>query len=513
MNTLVKSIPIEAAPASLQDNRGDLDRLKQTLARKLNNKVILTPFARLTTVSQRFRQAGFKGAAIVNDLTQHWELVDFCAEPQPRLTAIALDLGTTHLEANLLDLTSGKILAAANEENSQISYGTDILSRLHFADKNNGLETLHNAVINCTNKLVAKLAKQAKIKSGQIRALTVAGNNAMIHFFLKLNPYHLCREPYIPVVNSPDPCRASELKLTIHPAAVVWVLPGISSYFGGDLVAGILASNLEQQETTSMLIDVGTNAEVVIGNREWLIACAGAAGPALEGGVSKIGMRAQQGAIEHVRIDPSTNVLTYSTIGNIAPVGLCGSGMIDLVANLYLTRIIDIRGKFRPQYTEKRLVADKGDWKYIVVHAAETTNNKMIAINQVDLDGLIRSKAAMYAILTTLINQIGLSFDALQQIYVAGAFGKHIDPRQAITIGMLPDLPINRYKAIGNSSLAGARQILLDRQVRIRCQELAKKITYIELNVNQEFMILFSGCRFIPHTDHTLFPNVPYFNE
>jgi uncharacterized 2Fe-2S/4Fe-4S cluster protein (DUF4445 family) len=333
----------------------------------------------------------------------------------------------------------------------------------------------------------------------------------MVHLLLGLDPYHLCREPYIPLVNAPDTGSAGELGLAIHPAAPVFVLPGVGSYFGGDLIAGILASGIDQGKEISMLIDVGTNAEVILGNCDWLIACAGAAGPALEGGVARMGMRAGPGAIEHITIDPTSQTLTWQTIDFAAPCGLCGSGLIDLVAGLYLAGVIDRRGKFRPGTAPERLVDDGHGLSYVVVAAAEAAAGRAVVLEQVDLDALMRSKAAMYAILSTVVAQVGLTFADLHKIYVAGAFGRHIAPRQAITLGMLPDLPLAVYQPIGNSSLAGAEQVLQDDEARARCRQITQKITYLELNVNQEFMLRFSGAKFIPHTNRHLFPSVPVF--
>ena len=275
-------------------------------------------------------------------------------------------------------------------------------------------------------------------------------------------------------------------------------------------------------EKTRMLIDVGTNAEVVLGNSEWLIACAGAAGPALEGGVARMGMRAGLGAIEYVFIDPDTYTLEYRVIGDVAPVGLCGSGLIDLVASLYLTRMIDIRGKFRDPASEqdparaafmKEHLARREDGLcFVLTGISESGLKDDVVLEQIDLDAMIRSKAAMYAILTTLINQVGLEFSELEEIIVAGAFGRHINPQHAMTLGMLPDLPPSVYRVIGNSSLRGAEKVLLDETARIDCEKIVSSITYLELNVNQEFMIRFSGARFIPHTDPSLFPSVPLFD-
>lgn len=513
MEPLVRLLPVSTPPPSLSDNSGDIDRLKRGLTSSLCGVSPAVPYNRLVAVAKSFRQAGFQGMAVVNDLPAGPQLVDFLAVAPAVLPAMALDLGTTQLEASLIDLLTGQILSRCHAENPQIEQGADILTRIHFSGRANGLDELHKMIVSRVNEMAGELAAQIGLPRIAIRALTVAGNTTMVHFFLKLDPFHLCREPYIPVANAPDPCHAADLGLAFHPAAVVWALPSVGSYFGGDLIAGILAANLDQAEQTSMLIDVGTNAEVVVGNRDWLIACAGAAGPALEGGVARMGMRAGPGAIEHVSIDPENGALSFQTIDGARPCGICGSGMIDLVAGLYLARVIDLRGKFRPGSATDRLIPGPDGFSFIVADATEAFEGRPVLLDQVDLDALMRSKAAMYAILTTLMNQVGLTFTQLERIYVAGAFGQHIAPRQAIVLGMLPDLPIDTFVPVGNSSLQGAMKMLTDSRARQRSLELARKITYIELNVNQEFMIRFSGSRFIPHTDPALFPTVPHFRD
>ncbi|MBW2467095.1 MAG: DUF4445 domain-containing protein [Deltaproteobacteria bacterium] len=519
MQSLVELYKVKANPPSLADNTGDLDRLRKVITGILKGKSPVVPYSRIAPVAEAFRQSGFNGYAAVIHYPNGPRLVDFYAEAPQFLLGMALDLGTTHLEASLVNLLDGKVLARAAEENAQLEFGTDILARIHFAptkvNDKSGLDLLHEKVVDSIHKLAADLTGRINQQANEIVALAVSGNTTMAHFFLKQNPHHLCREPYIPVVNAPDPFAAAELGLNLHPAAIIWVMPSIGSYFGGDLISGILASGLDQQEKTCMLIDVGTNAEVVVGNRDWLIACAGAAGPALEGGVARMGMRAGVGAIEHCSIDPETGKLDYQTIGNEPAKGICGSGVIDLVAGLYLARIIDIRGKFRPDQPQAagRIIEQADGLAYVVVPAEEARGDTPILLSQVDIDALMRSKAAMYSILTTITNQVGVEFRDLHHIYVSGAFGKHISPRQAIVLGMLPDLPLEIYRSLGNSSLTGAQMILTDGETRDRYLEVAAKITYVELNVNQEFMIRFSGSRFIPHTDHTLFPSVPFYVE
>ncbi len=536
MKSIVCSVQVKAAAPGLHDNTGDLDRLQQALTGTLADGRLLTvPYSRMTSVARKFRAAAFTGYALLNNLDQGWAVVDFFAERPAVIPAMALDLGTTHLEATLLNLQNGEALAEGNLENAQIAFGADILSRIHHATaarrqqkslepdfQDSGLRELQKTIISGINELADILAGRAGIETSEIRALSVSGNTTMAHLFLGLDPYHICREPYIPLFNRAPIVEAGQLGLSINIASPVWIMPSVGSYFGGDLVSGILASGMAQSEKTRMLIDVGTNAEVVLGNSDWLIACAGAAGPALEGGVARMGMRAGPGAIEFVSINPETYEMEYRTIGNAQPKGICGSGLIDLVASLYLTRMIDIRGKYRDPTSEqdparaafmKNHLSKRDDGLcFVVTGINESDSKNEVVLEQIDLDAMIRSKAAMYAILTTLINQVGLEFSELEEITVAGAFGRHINPHHAMTLGMLPDLPLSKYRAIGNSSLRGAEKVLLDDTARQDCERIVSSITYLELNVNQEFMIRFSGARFIPHTDPSLFPSVPLFD-
>lgn len=537
LTPFVCSVQVRTAVPSLEDNTADLDRLRNAIQAHLPDaRPLEIPFCRVVSLSRLFRQAGFAGAALVNDLPGRWVLADFLPALPLVLPAMALDLGTTHLEANLVDLLTGKILASAGRENSQIQYGADILSRIHQATSmrrqmkevelsfmDPGLLRLQQSILACINALTVELAVAGGMDAGAIRALSVSGNTAMVHFFLGLDPFHICREPYIPMANMIEPMESRELGLALHPAAPVWIMPSIGSYFGGDLISGILASKLAESDQVRMLIDVGTNAEVVLGNKDWLIACAGAAGPALEGGVARMGMRAAPGAIESVAIDPVTYAIEVQTIADAPARGLCGSGLIDLVAALYLAGMVDIRGKFRDPgrendparaaFMRERFVMRGEQRAFKVVAAYDAGAVHDVLLEQIDLDAMIRSKAAMYAILSTLVSQVGLHFTDLAEICVAGAFGNHIKPKAAITLGMLPDLDLSVYRAIGNSSLQGAQEVLMARSARQESLDIVSKITYIELNVNQEFMIQFSGSHFIPHTDLSLFPSVPLWAE
>ena len=330
----------------------------------------------------------------------------------------------------------------------------------------------------------------------------------MTHLFMGLNPRWIIREPYIPAVNKPPVVKAGAVGVRVNPLARVLIFPNIGSYFGGDLIAGILCSEIYKNEETALLVDVGTNAEVVLGNKNWLIACAGAAGPALEGGVTRMGMTAGPGVIDKIAIDPDTREFKIHTIEEKPPRGICGSGVIDLAAQLYLAGMIDIRGKFLPAQCGSRLNEIDGLMHLTVVPSDQSGTGSDLSISQADVDSLIRSKAAMYTILETITASVGMALKDLKRFYVAGTFGSFIDPRSAITIGMLPDLPTDSYKPLGNSSLGGATLALTSADGLEKMDRIRDRITYLELNVNQEFMNRFSAAKFLPHTNLALFPSV-----
>ena len=522
LSPFAQLVPVHAQCPSLADNTADLDRLRRAVAKKLvvpqGRRGPLFPRIsgnRVPFLARTFRAASYHGYALVHDLPEGYVLADFFAARPAHVAAMAVDLGTTHIEATLLDLATGKAISRARCLNPQTACGDDILSRYHYArTRSSGKKELQQQAVSAVNTLAHQLAKDAgDCDAGDILAVAVAGNTAMTHFFLGLDTTHLCREPYIPAANVLEPVNAADIGLAVHAAAPVFVFPSIGSYFGGDLIAGIIATGLAESEKPAMLIDVGTNAEVVMGCRDWLIACAGAAGPAMEGGVTSMGMRAAPGAIEHVDIDPETGELQYRTVENQAPAGICGSGMIELMAGLYLSRVIDMRGRFRdhgmaPALME-RLHEKSGDRFFVVATEQETEGKGEVVLTQIDLDALMRSKAAMYSLLTTLKNQVNVEFHDLERIYVAGAFGRHISPRHATILGMLPDISEHLFTAAGNTSLRGAEKALLHRETREKTFTIPGKITYLELNVNQEFMMRFSGAKVIPHIDRHLFPSVP----
>jgi uncharacterized 2Fe-2S/4Fe-4S cluster protein (DUF4445 family) len=386
--------------------------------------------------------------------------------------------------------------------------GPDILTRIHACDQPGGLHELNQILIRELNQQIQTACQICGLDKTDLYFVALAGNTCMTHLFMGLTPKWIIREPYIPVTNGPDIERAAVFGLDINPAGRIFIFPNIGSYFGGDLIAGILHSRLNRETEPAILVDVGTNAEVVLGNDSWLMACAGAAGPALEGGVAQVGMMAGPGVVDRVRIESGTKNIAVGTIDDLAPMGICGSGMIDLAAQLFKAGMIDLRGRFIPEACGQKIQMH-ADMSYFEVVAAEDSGTgRALLISQADLDSLIRSKAAMYTILETITESVGMTLDELKTFYVAGTFGAYIDPKSAVTVGMLPDLPAGTYKPLGNSSLEGATQVLTSCESLNQIAQIKTRITYLELNVNQQFMNRFSAAKFLPHTDRSRFPSV-----
>ena len=504
---------IELIPPTLQDNTADADRLTGALKKELGTEFVDIEFDLLKRLPQILRESGYRVRCILFKQHGRWLLLDADAGDDRIIAGLAVDLGTTRLVLRLIDLVSKKTLGEISFDNPQISVGPDILARIHFADQEGGLEKINRLIIDGLNKNIENLCGECGIRPADIYLFSIAGNTAMTHLFMGLNPRWIIREPYIPVVNSPDVKKALTLGIKLNPIARILIFPNIGSYFGGDLIAGILFSGLNKSDDTAILVDVGTNAEVVLGNKNWLMACAGAAGPALEGGVTKMGMMAGPGVIDRVSIEPDSYIFRIHTIENKTPIGICGSGLIDLAAHLFLSGMVDIRGRLMPARCNKRIKDINGIKHLVVVPETESATNADLTISQADLDSLVRSKAAMYTILETITSSVGIVLNELSRFYVAGTFGSFIDPRSAISIGMLPDLPIDTYLSLGNSSLGGASMALTSCESVDEIDKIRDSITYLELNVNQEFMNRFSAAKFLPHTNKSLFPSVKQVHQ
>ena len=407
---------------------------------------------------------------------------------------LAVDLGTTTVVARLVDLADGLEVGHGGELNRQMVRGEDILTRIAWA-REGYLDELRSLALETINDLSSQLAAAVGIDPREILACVVAGNTVMVHLLLGVDPRSIPKEPYLPVANAFGWQRAGEVGLNLHPIAPVLFPPNVGSFVGGDVLAGVLAAGMSQDEGLSLLLDVGTNGELVLGGADWLVACAGAAGPAFEGGVVKNGIRAQAGAIDHVALGPDGRA-ACTTIGGEKAKGLCGSGLIDAVAQLFRAGQLDRTGTLR-----------HGE-SFLVMPGGETADGQPITLDQADIANFLRTKAAMYAAVDLALNRVGLSRTDLDRVYLAGAIANYIDVEEAITIGLLPDLPLDRFVPLGNASLEGAQLCLIHRQAREDLQSLAAKVAYLELNAEPEFMDRFAAALFLPHTDERHFPSL-----
>ncbi len=501
-------VEISLTPPELSDNRGDLDRLMAALRRELEADEIDVDLELIRQIPEHLRRNGWAARCTLLRYRGRWRLLGLADPEGPPPLGAALDLGTTRLVLRLVDLATGEHLAERAFDNPQAELGPDILTRIHHAAEPGGLEELRGKVAGEIRRELCALCRERDRPATDVTLVSVAGNTAMTHLFLGLEPRWIIREPYIPALNRPGALRARDLGLELAPGAGVFVFPNIGSYFGGDLIAGILHAGLHRRNAPAILVDVGTNAEVVIGGQDWLLGCAGAAGPALEGGAATMGMTAGPGAIDRVGLDETTGELRIHTMGGEPPRGICGSGLIDLAAALFRSGRIDIQGRLTREGAGASLRERDGVRELVVVPAERSGTGEDLCLSQPELDSLVRSKAAMFTILETIAAAVGLRPDDFETFYVAGTFGSLIDPRSAITIGMLPDLPLETFTVLGNSSLGGATKVLTDPASLDELDAIRDNITYLELNVNQDFMNRFSAAKFIPHTDPERFPSV-----
>jgi len=417
---------------------------------------------------------------------------------------LAVDIGTTSVVAQLVDLDRGSTLASRGTFNRQARYGDDVITRMiHASQEERGLEELHEAVVESINELVDGLCLAASTRPGDIRTLSVAGNTTMEHLFLRIPPDYIRLEPYIPAAVDFPVVRAGDLGLAVNPAARVRCVPSVASYVGGDIVAGVLATGLAERDDVALFIDIGTNGEMVLGNREWMVACACSAGPCFEGGGITHGMRAVPGAIERLEIGPDYEV-QVDTVGGAEPKGICGSGLVDALAKLKEAGIIDRAGKFQEVNTPRLRCG--GDGPEFVL--AEVPDGSQIVLTEADVKNLIRAKGAIYAGIRSLLHAVDLNLCDVSRIYIAGGFGNYLNIRDAVRIGMLPDVDLSRYRFAGNTSVKGARACLLSTRAFAESRRIAAGMTYLELSVGSGFMDEFTSALFLPHTDLTQFPSV-----
>jgi len=505
---LCRKFYLQLPPPTVTDNLSDLERIYRELRKKVPDaNSIQAQFSCLQGLGKLVRKNNWKVTATINFRDYEFPVIFDIegANTSARNYGIVIDVGTTTIVAQLVDLSTGGVLGVQASHNSQARYGEDVISRMIYACSHAGLTPLTEAVVHTINSLVNSLVEKSRIKHEYITSFVAAGNTVMSHLLLGLDPANIRIEPYIPVACRFPQIQAVEAGLKANPKAFLTCMPCVSSYVGGDITAGILACGIYDRPELSALIDVGTNGEIVVGNNDWLVCCSSSAGPAFEGGGIQCGMRAVAGAIETLHI--YGDQVDFQTIGNQKPVGLCGSAIIDGIADMLSTGIIDQSGRFASlRHPRVQLVDDVPE--FIVAFPDESVNGNPIVITEDDISSLIKSKGAILASLKLLLNSMEMEFSDLQRIYVAGGFGAHLDIEKAIFIGLLPDIPKDRIHFIGNSSLAGARLALLSTHAFRKAESIANSMTYFELSINPDFTNEFIASLFLPHTDMSLFPSV-----
>jgi len=529
----IRVLDLAMEPPDLGDNVDDQTRLLRSLLdastpdmlRRLSRSgaprelpAPVVPLAILRQMGELLRSGSWKAQAVVETDTWSsprgwWRVVD--VRPGPiRPFGVAIDIGTTTVTTYLVDLKTGEAIDRASEYNGQISRGEDVISRIIYAGKVGGLADLGQLVRGTINTLIDRMCTRRKVSPAEIYRATVVGNTTMIHLFLGIPPASIRLAPYIPVVNRPQPVEAGQIGLNVNPMASVDCLPGLASYVGADITAGVVASGMCDSQELTLFIDVGTNGEMALGTKDWMVSCACSAGPAFEGAGVASGMRATLGAIEEVWVNSRSLEPTYRVMGAGPPRGLCGSALLSLLAELFITGVIDRGGKFVLEGRTNRCREGEHGGEYVVVWAKDTGIGRDIVLTQTDVDNLMRAKGAIYAGFSVLARSVGLKLGDVQKVLIGGSFGKYLNVEKAVQIGLLPDLPWERFNFLGNTAVQGAYMALLSRDSRARVDEMAGKMTYLELSADNTFYDAFTAALFLPHTDISLFPSVsPVWEE
>jgi uncharacterized 2Fe-2S/4Fe-4S cluster protein (DUF4445 family) len=504
----VKKVQVTMSEPNLMENVDDLSRLSAELKGILGTENITISYNALKTLPAKVREGNWQVTVTCLITDESAEVIR--VEPGYVDTppyGIALDIGTTTVVAALVDLATGKKLRQAGTFNRQAGMGDDVISRIVYTEEEkDGLKEIQDVVIETINDLLEELYAKENIGAEDVSAMMVAANTTMIHLFLGVEPMYIRREPYIPGVCDAPIIKAKELGLHIHEDGSVICFPSVASYVGGDIVSGALLTGIEKQDEFWLFLDIGTNGEMVLGNSDLLMCCACSAGPAFEGGGIAFGMRAMDGAIEKIVIDDEFNV-SYATVGNAAPVGICGSGLIDCLSTLRTAGVINRQGKMQDISSDRMREGDEGP-EFVLVYADETGIGKDIVITEADIENLIRAKAAVFAGIRIMLSKMELPLEAVSKILIGGGFGNYLNLNDSIRIGLLPDLPAELYSFIGNSSLKGAYMALLSRSVFKHSVELGQSMTYLELSDGNEFYDEYVQAMFLPHTDMSLFPSL-----
>ena len=504
-------ITISMEEPTLDDTMPDNERVTWAVQAATGLERVRIPYSVLKKMPDVLRESHFQAQCVVRVTANDVFLYDMLPmEAKAVVGGLVVDIGTTTVSALIVDMLSGEILAKASSGNGQIRYGADVINRIIESQKPGGHERLQNAIIKETlNPMISNMCRAAKISSQQIYRAAIAGNTTMEHLMMGINADPLRMEPYIPAFFKTNSLFASDVNLAIHPDAHIILAPNIGSYVGGDITAGALVSMIWNRPEMSLFIDLGTNGELAFGNSDFMVSCACSAGPAFEGGDISCGMRATDGAIEKCTIDPETMEPSYHVIGDegTKPIGLCGSGIIDVIAALFRAKMVNPKGKFIRE--GRRIRHDKyGMGSYVIAFEEEAGSVRDVEITEVDIDNFIRAKGAIFSAIRTMLNYLDMDVSMIEEVYVAGGIGSGINMKNAVTIGMFPDIPLEKFHYIGNSSLTGAYNMTLSIEAEHKVHELAHNITYMELSTDPSYMDEFVAACFLPHTDTTMFPSV-----
>ncbi len=509
VNPLVEKLSLTLPPSTLEAKYSDLKILETEIKKTKSIDVVHCEYSVLKKLARTVRQKGGKVEVILLKDGPSWTILDVDPQtPHKNLLGIACDIGTTTVTLQVIDLRTGEILGTASSYNQQIRCGEDIIARINYARDQERLQELHEAIISTINALMEKAIQGSGGAASDIYFASLTGNTTMIHLLLGLDPRYIREEPYVPTLNRVPILRAKNLHLNMNTEARVHCAPSVGSYVGGDILAGLLCTPMVSQiEKISVFVDIGTNGELVLGNTEWLMSCACSAGPAFEGGGTRCGMPATTGAIEKLRIVEDGSV-EYKVLGEGKPKGLCGSGLIDLLAELFVHGYVDRHGKLNRDKVGERLINSETGQGFLVERGTHTFWGKDLFITENDIANLIRTKGAVFSACALLLKHAGLTFDQIESFYIAGGFGQNLDVENAVRIGLLPDLERTKFHYLGNTSLLGAQLILCSEKNRERVNALEQMMTYLELNTEPGYFDEYTGALFLPHTKKELFPSV-----
>ena len=506
---MLKNYPLELDQPTLEDSVSDLDRLNRGLKKAGCDVSRLSIGLKvMRQLAATIREGDWKVTASVLHKKCASEVLRVASgNGLKRSLGLAIDLGTTSIVVYIVDMANGTILSATSGHNRQATCGDDVINRIVCAEKD-GVKKLSSMSLLTINNLISEAIGGLEDDFKQIENVVISGNTTMTHLLLGIEPKYIRREPYIPAVSEFPILKAGNIGIKANPVAAVFVMPGPASYVGGDIVSGLLYTRFHREEPLTLFIDVGTNGEIVLGNKDWLMTASCSAGPAFEGGGIRWGMRAEEGAIEKVSINPETLEPEFSTVGDLLPRGICGSGMIDLISEMLKTGIIGPNGKFGLESDHPRMKKYDGEGSYILEFAKNTAMDEDIVFTETDINSLVLSKGAVYAGFSVLLNEAGMDFSMVDRVIITGGFGQYLNIKRAITIGLLPDIDRDKFSYLGNSSIAGAYMALLSDDYRKEARNISNNMTYIDFSSNSKFMDEFTSALFLPHTNTEAFPSV-----